>query len=115
MREPESIFERGLGSPIRNEIEDAQPLDRARRSIDPGIVFPGAIVGGMPYTDSQDTCRSRGGTAGPSVEPDVTHVSGVVTRGDVSVGRGEYGDAAAIEFRRDRAIADVSRPPVGSA
>src|SRR5262245_18269897 len=115
MSEPESIVEGCLRVPIRYEVEDAKTLDRARRSVNPRIVFAGAIVGGMPYPDSQDPLGAGGSAAGPAVEPDITHVRGVIPRRDIGVGRRKYGQAAAIELSGDRAVANLGRPPVRSA
>src|SRR5215831_16696326 len=115
MGEPQGIFERCLRISIRHEIEDAKSLDRPRRSVNPGIVRPGAIVSGMPYTDCQNTRGSRAGTAGPAVEPNVTHIGGVVPRRDIGVWRRKYRQAAAIEFSGDGAVANVGGPPVRSA
>src|SRR5256885_16941771 len=115
MREPESIVEGCLRILVRHEIEDAQTLDCPWWSVNPRIILPGAVVSRMAYADSQNTRGARAGAAGPPVEPDITHVRGVITRGDVSVRRRKYRHAAAIEFSGNSPVANVRRPPVRSA
>src|SRR5438045_6085820 len=101
MSEPQSIVEGCLRILVRHEIEDTKTLDGPRWSVNPRIVLPGAVVSRMAYADSQNTWGAGAGTAGPSMEPDITHVRGVIPWGDVGVGRRKYSQAATVEFSGD--------------